>query len=321
MGKRVDLTGRKFGRLTVIKELDKIDNKYTWLCNCDCGNIKITHSAALSRGDTKSCGCLNKDLQAGKAQLMIKARTQFDPRIAAARYVWRDNGYKELLFEEFYALSQMNCFYCQSAPSNKHNLSCYNNRSAFAKENGIFIYNGLDRIDSLLSHTIDNVVTSCWICNRAKMNRTSEQFLDHINRLINYEKIDIKIHRAKNQLLIIPIDNKYYMSPLKSKFKTYNDGDLTLDQFYQLSQTNCYYCGSSPSNSSNKCNKKSSELAKEQGIFIYNGLDRINSNFPHNYNNLVASCKYCNYAKQRLSLRDFFKWIEKLKAASSLAAI
>lgn len=65
MGKAIDLTGKKFGKLTVIK-LDHIKRyvgctKYFWLCKCECGNFCITSQNQLSRGKTKSCGCLQKE--------------------------------------------------------------------------------------------------------------------------------------------------------------------------------------------------------------------------------------------------------------------
>lgn len=54
-----DLTGQKFGRLTVIKRVE--NNKWgraQWLCQCECGNTTILTGNALLRGNTKSCGCL-----------------------------------------------------------------------------------------------------------------------------------------------------------------------------------------------------------------------------------------------------------------------
>ena len=62
MGKFIDLTGQRFGRLEVIGKVEKPSNrKYTsayWLCKCDCGNKKVVASNDLRRGVTKSCGCL-----------------------------------------------------------------------------------------------------------------------------------------------------------------------------------------------------------------------------------------------------------------------
>lgn len=58
-----DLTGQKFGRLTV-RELAYVDKKCgaIWLCDCECGNTKEAKARDLSRGSTKSCGCLQRDV-------------------------------------------------------------------------------------------------------------------------------------------------------------------------------------------------------------------------------------------------------------------
>ena len=60
----LDLTGQRFGRLTVIKEADKYISpqglKFVqWLCKCDCGNYTIVLATNLKKGTTKSCGCYN----------------------------------------------------------------------------------------------------------------------------------------------------------------------------------------------------------------------------------------------------------------------
>jgi len=61
MKTKIDLTGQRFGRLTVI-EFAYIKNKKTyWRCKCDCGGEKITQYYSLKVGYTKSCGCLQKE--------------------------------------------------------------------------------------------------------------------------------------------------------------------------------------------------------------------------------------------------------------------
>lgn len=63
MGRRLELTGQKFGRLTVIcKDEERSKGKSYWICQCDCGNIKSISGANLRNGATKSCGCLNKEI-------------------------------------------------------------------------------------------------------------------------------------------------------------------------------------------------------------------------------------------------------------------
>lgn len=61
MGKKGDLTGRRFGRLTVISEDDaRWSGSVVWLCKCDCGNYKRVRASHLKRGAVISCGCYNK---------------------------------------------------------------------------------------------------------------------------------------------------------------------------------------------------------------------------------------------------------------------
>lgn len=57
---RVDLVGKKFGRLTVVEMIYK-DNDYTKVrCKCDCGNEIIRIATYLTSGETQSCGCYQK---------------------------------------------------------------------------------------------------------------------------------------------------------------------------------------------------------------------------------------------------------------------
>lgn len=58
---KLDLTGQTFGRLTVISPAQNKGKKTAWLCLCSCGNEKIIRTSALTRGLTKSCGCINHD--------------------------------------------------------------------------------------------------------------------------------------------------------------------------------------------------------------------------------------------------------------------
>lgn len=55
-----DLTGQKFGKLTVLKLADERTNAggAKWVCKCECGNFKEVSGKALQCGDTMSCGCL-----------------------------------------------------------------------------------------------------------------------------------------------------------------------------------------------------------------------------------------------------------------------
>ncbi len=61
MGALINLTGRKLGRLTVIRRLENQGQFVVWECVCECGNTHVAKSRDLLNGDTKSCGCLQPD--------------------------------------------------------------------------------------------------------------------------------------------------------------------------------------------------------------------------------------------------------------------
>lgn len=60
---RKDLTGKKVGKLTVLRLSNKKPKtgKIKWVCQCDCGNIVEVFSSNLIREHTKSCGCLSRE--------------------------------------------------------------------------------------------------------------------------------------------------------------------------------------------------------------------------------------------------------------------
>jgi hypothetical protein len=63
MASLVNLTGRKFGKLTVASKTNRRSSNggVVWLCKCDCGNIKEVIGHSLSTGNTSSCGCIPKN--------------------------------------------------------------------------------------------------------------------------------------------------------------------------------------------------------------------------------------------------------------------
>lgn len=71
MGKYIDLSGRRFGRLSVLCLHGKKPNGYhangtplyklTWLCQCDCGTTAVVNGKELRNGESRSCGCLKAE--------------------------------------------------------------------------------------------------------------------------------------------------------------------------------------------------------------------------------------------------------------------
>lgn len=65
MSALVNLTGKRFGRLVVLRLEETRGNKHStnavWLCQCDCGREKLAYSMNLQRGNTTSCGCYSRE--------------------------------------------------------------------------------------------------------------------------------------------------------------------------------------------------------------------------------------------------------------------
>mgnify|MGYP007038196624 CR=1 FL=1 len=67
-----DLTGKRFGKLTVLKKVNNHGHGIEWLCLCDCGKQTIVRSDGLVTGHTTSCGCYNKALKRNLSHGMYK---------------------------------------------------------------------------------------------------------------------------------------------------------------------------------------------------------------------------------------------------------
>lgn len=68
MSKLLDLTGMRFGRLTVIKRAENVvqqsgETRTAWRCKCDCGAEIVARSTDLRTGKKKSCGCYRREFR------------------------------------------------------------------------------------------------------------------------------------------------------------------------------------------------------------------------------------------------------------------
>ena len=54
--KKLELTGQRYGRLTVLEPAENIGTRTAWLCRCDCGREIVAKTIHLRNGHVKSCG-------------------------------------------------------------------------------------------------------------------------------------------------------------------------------------------------------------------------------------------------------------------------
>lgn len=164
--------GKKFKRLTVLERVGSASNGSPIVkCLCECGAIKNYNISNLtSKGGTVSCGCYAKEINSSKNPWLTEYNSYVTNTVKKRKFSF------ELTLEEFKNLCSSNCTYCNIQPSSKMNV-------------GKGLKNGIDRIDSNKGYTKDNCAPCCWICNRMKSNMTKNDFLLHIQQIINHNLI------------------------------------------------------------------------------------------------------------------------------------
>lgn len=92
--KAEDLTGRKFGRLTVLERTENRKGQVMWKCRCECGKSTMASSHNLTMGLKRSCGCLRRESSrkmdiTGKRFGKLVALYPLEKQGASGSVVWR----------------------------------------------------------------------------------------------------------------------------------------------------------------------------------------------------------------------------------------
>jgi len=77
MPQRLEIIGKKFGRLTVRAFHTMTNHNSRWKCKCECGKEVVVNGGWLTSGNTKSCGCLLRDIPNHKTHGMSTAREYY----------------------------------------------------------------------------------------------------------------------------------------------------------------------------------------------------------------------------------------------------
>ena len=187
-----DLSGKKFGRLTVLKEGEphwsKSGKSYyrAWVCRCDCGIEKsvIQNGLTSKRKDrTQSCGCLQRESVSERQMYVWLTDSDRAVRRIFQHYAScskRQNREFSISLDFFAQAIKSPCKYCGAKPGN---LMVFKSASFYKQRTKVEEYNGLDRVDNSKGYTLDNVVPCCAACNRAKRSMSVSEFSTWIHRL------------------------------------------------------------------------------------------------------------------------------------------
>ena len=166
MGSRIDLTGKEFGKLTVLEYAYTKNCKAYWKCLCDCGKICIVPAGTLLNGTARSCGCNRKES-------MRKVATKHGLRDTRLYSIWcnmkqRCYNEKSNRYERYGARGITVCDEWLNDPEAFIN---------WALENGYNDTLSINRINNDLGYSPSNCN---WVDNKEQSNNRSS------NHLITY---------------------------------------------------------------------------------------------------------------------------------------
>jgi hypothetical protein len=300
MNKIIDLVGQKFGRWLVIEkviDVKRMSNGRRWLCQCDCGTKRMVYERFLKDGQSKSCGCLQKEMLSNR--LIANLIGQRFGRLLVIKYDHSDSGAiwkcicdcgNEILIKTKLLTScgvkSCGCIYTEKDLTGKrfgklHVISKIKNyEKATSKSDYYLCMCDCGNETIVLSASLRNGNTKSCGCligkttNKLKLLYGEASF----NQVYN-----TYVRDAKKRNLVFELDNNI---------------------FKIITQQNCYYCDNKPNQIIKSINYN--------GEYIYNGIDRLNNSLGYIVGNIVPCCGICNRAKRTMGEQEFYNWIEKV---------
>lgn len=167
MGKLVDRTGQRFGKLVVLRRMpyNTKAKQAIWWCKCDCGRELAVRASNLHCGQSKSCGCLHKEIISGNPFENVYNRLKESAK--------RRKISCSLQYEEYVEFTKIKtCFYCGTVIQWAEHVI---DSQAYQ----------LDRIDNTQGYTKSNCRVACPQCNMMKSRLSKDDFISQCKKIAN----------------------------------------------------------------------------------------------------------------------------------------
>lgn len=297
MSAKKDWTGVRVGMLTFTSYVGKSGKNAVWNATCECGNVVVRDPSKLSSTYSKlqkpaNCGCKNKNDWTGKKFGMLTFVRPTDKK-AGKTIIWElvcdcgkvvENNPSKVI-----------------APHDKP-ISCGCSRGNDLTGMKVHKLTFLEPVGENIHRSI--VWRVACDCGTIK------------------EVVPQSVFRKKDPTMSCGCvkkarDNAIHPRTRSAKlvYRNYDDGDISLEKFMELSQLQCMYCGTPPVKTFNIAKSKpTSSNQLENGNFTYNGLDRVDNTRGHTLDNVVPCCYQCNQAKSNRTLEEFEENMRRLCA-------
>ncbi len=165
-----DLSGKKFGRLTVLSRAPNSGRRTMWYCLCDCGSRLSVRAENLVSGNTKSCGCIEKERPNATIHGMCRTR------LAAIYNSMKQRCYNERS-SEYYLYGGRGIYICDEWLNDRTSFFKWAAENGY-EENAKQSECSIDRIDVNAGYSPDNCrwVNSLVQANNTRRNKYYELY-------------------------------------------------------------------------------------------------------------------------------------------------
>ena len=292
-GFRYDLTGKLFGRLTVLRDSGLTANGGSkWACECVCGEVNEVSYSNLKSGKTSTCGkgtCRQPALDlTGKKFGRWTILHQVESLTNQARFKCQcECG----VISEVYGsgLRSGHSTQCKDCGQNRGKLV----GQVFGKLT-VLAEAGTNK---------NNVLWYCVCTCGRKVKLTTHRLQTERTRSCGRPECMYGLEKGESAF---GLKLKVYQ---KSAAARGHEWGLTPDQFRSITHEPCHYCGKPPS--------QKTYNPHSNGQFTYNGIDRKDNDLGYTPDNVVPCCSSCNYHKGKKSYSEFVAWITRIRERAS----
>lgn len=179
-----DRIGKKINSFVVIGS-DLVGKNKVWICRCVCGDEKTFWKfSSISRQETCGCGTDSAGLTAKQRRSVLSRMNSYKSGAKSRGFSW------DLSYDDFVNITTKNCVYCNAPPKI---WDCVSGAPSVTKDcphvdSSLYeiLFNGVDRVDSNDGYTVDNSVTCCTACNRAKSDMSIGDFKNQVERMYKW---------------------------------------------------------------------------------------------------------------------------------------
>jgi len=309
MGRKIiDLTGLKFGRLTVLSFYMREGNRTLWICECECGNEKIVPASNLCSKTVLSCGCLNDEGRVRGGKTRSKEKYMIGKRFGRLLVLERVASPPGVRGYYYNCLCDCDNYSVTSGTSlingKTKSCGCYGAEQRL-KSRLIDItgqtFGKWTVLKRVASHNRKTFYLCKCQCERETEKEISGRSLKEGKSLSCGCWVKDKVVAYGDQFSF----NDLYLG-YKSSAKARNlEFDISKELFKKITSSNCFYCNTIP-----VLEHKRKDF--QNRFYKFNGVDRRDNNKGYVEYNIVPCCKNCNKAKQGMPEKEFLNWAEKI---------